>query len=166
MKIYQGHRWVRERQDVRDCHPVSCRFFFFFFSLPWQTILEGSRQGWFTSWPHLVPAQAVLSCAPLDWSQPARALAHTWPCPLFSFFPPSLLHSCFLDALYAFLPRLKRKLSLLFLVWPLFFFFPSPPPSSPSSSFSPWVKERTMGEGAHKLKNKLIWNRKSPMRLL
>lgn len=123
MKIYQGHRWVRERQDVRDCHPVSCRFFFFFF-LPSLTNNPGGFQARVIQ--KLATSSARTGCAsecPISVEPACLGFSTHLALSPFSFFPPSLLHSCFLGALYAFLPRLKRKLSLLFLVWPLFFFF-------------------------------------------
>lgn len=135
MKIYQGHCWVRERQDVRDCHPDSCRFFFS--SLPCQTILEGSRQGWFTSWPHLVPVQVVLprpirvepACSDFSTHFALSSFFLLFPLPatfLFLYLEANakwITFYCFLGALHAFLPRLKRKPSILFLAWPFFFFF-------------------------------------------
>ena len=164
MKIYQGQRWVRERQDVRDCHPDSCRFFPppFLDKQSWRVPGKGDSQAGHIQWLYRLsfrgPIRVEPACSDFSTHFALSSFFLLFPLPttfLFLYLEANakwITFYCFLGAFYAFLPRLKRKPSTVFLAWPFFFFFsfPSPPPSSPTSpsSFSPWVKERTMGESS------------------
>ena len=113
-----------EREARCACLPPSLMQVFFFFFFPSLTNNPGGFQARVIQ--KLATSSARTGCAsecPISVEPACSGFSTHLALSPFSFFPPSLLHSCFLGALYAFLPRLKRKLSLLFLVWPLFFFF-------------------------------------------
>lgn len=148
---------------------------FFLPSLSWQTLLEGSR-GVMIHKPATssartgCPLEGPIRVAPVGLGLSTHFALSSF---FFFFFFPQLLiflfrteckvhyiFYCFLGALSALLPRLKRKLSPFFgLAFFFFFFFIF------SRHPGLWVVRRAMRKRAHKLKSKLNWNTKYLIRL-
>lgn len=134
MKIYQGQRWVRERQDVRDCHPDSCRFFPppFLDKQSWRVPGKGDSQAGHIQWLYRLsfrgPIRVEPACSDFSTHFALSSFFLLFPLPttfLFLYLEANakwITFYCFLGAFHAFLPRLKRKPSTVFLAWPFFFF--------------------------------------------